>query len=278
MLKKKSKNLFLKKIALGIFLSVFSTTGFANDGKLIKNNNPTVKIEQIKFTDDGIVSGKQQAINRTNAIFNYSDNSIYEIYSKVDYITTIRLQEGEKILFFAGGDTERWAIEETQGGKNNRPLVFIKPNIEDDFEDMSTNINIVTDKHIYFLNVYLSSDKYNPLVEWQYSNERKMIIEAQERNTTSIGTDDLTKLNYKYNWDKKSVISPIQVFDSGDHTFLIMKDNLKEMPAIFVKDIDKQISLVTPKINGKYVIIDRVSSEIILELGKTKLRIYNRKK
>ena len=143
---------------------------------------------------------------------------------------------------------------------------------------MSTNINIVTDKHIYFLNVYLSSDKYNPLVEWQYPNERKMIIEAHERNTTSIGTDDLTKLNYNYNWDKKGAIAPVQVFDNGDYTFLVMKDNLKEMPAVFVKDIDKQISLVTPKINGKYVTIDRVSSEIILELGKAKLRIYNRKK
>ena len=278
MLKKKSKNLFLKKIALGIFLSVFPMTIFANDGKVTKNNDTTVKVEQIKFAGDGIVSGKQQAINRTNAIFNYTDNSIYEIYCKVDYITTVRLQEGEKVLFFAGGDTERWAIEETQGGKNNRPLVFIKPNIEDDFDEMSTNINIVTDKHIYFLNVYLSSDKYNPLVEWQYPNERKMIIEAQKRNTTSIGTDDLTKLNYNYNWDKKGAIAPVQVFDNGDYTFLIMKDNLKEMPAIFVKDIDKQISLVTPKINGKYVTIDRVTNEIILELGKAKLRIHNRKK
>ena len=135
------------------------------------NNNTTVKFEPVRFVGDGIVSGKQQAINRTNAIFNYSDNSIYEIYSKVDYVTTIRLQEGEKILFFAGGDTERWVIEETQGGKNNRPLVFIKPNIEDDFDEMSTNINIVTDKHVYFLNIYLSTDKYNPLVEWNYPNE-----------------------------------------------------------------------------------------------------------
>jgi conjugal transfer protein trbG/virB9/cagX len=278
MLKIKSKNLFLKKIAFGIFLFVFSITVFANDGKAIKNNNTTVKVEPVRFVGDGIVSGKQQAINRTNAIFNYSDNSIYEIYSKVDYITTIRLQEGEKILFFAGGDTERWAIEETQGGKNNRPLVFIKPNIEDDFDEMSTNINIVTDKHVYFLNIYLSTDKYNPLVEWNYPNERKIIIEAQERNTTSIGTDDLTMLNYNYSWDKKGAIAPIQVFDNGDHTFLVMKDNFKEMPAIYVKDVDKQISLVTPKINGKYITIDRITSEVILELGKTKLKIYNRKK
>ena len=57
-----------------------------------------------------------------------------------------------------------------------------------------------------------------------------------------------------------------------------MKDNFKEMPAIYVKDVDKQISLVTPKINGKYITIDRITSEVILELGKTKLKIYNRKK
>ena len=275
MLKKIKNRNISGKVMFSILAFALSASVFANDtsAKTSITGN-----KNVQFFDDMIVSGKQQGINRTNTIYDYTDNSIYEIYARKNYLTTLRLQEGEKIQFFAGGDTERWAIEESQGGKGNRPVVFIKPSIEEEEDDMLTNIIIVTDKHMYFLNIQLSEEKYNPLVEWRYPNEAKIIREAQERNTTVIGTDDLTKLNYGYNWNRNSVLSPMQVFDNGEHTFIVLKDRTKEMPAIYVKGVDGQISFVTPKINGKYITIDRVTEEITLELGKQKLKIRNMKK
>ena len=275
MLKKIKNRNISGKVMFSILAFALSASVFANDtsAKTSITGN-----KNVQFFDDMIVSGKQQGINRTNTIYDYTDNSIYEIYARKNYLTTLRLQEGEKIQFFAGGDTERWAIEESQGGKGNRPIVFIKPSIEEEEDDMLTNIIIVTDKHMYFLNIQLSEEKYNPLVEWRYPNEAKIIREAQERNTTVIGTDDLTKLNYGYNWNRNSVLSPMQVFDNGEHTFIVLKDRTKEMPAIYVKGVDGQISFVTPKINGKYITIDRVTEEITLELGKQKLKIRNMKK
>lgn len=275
MLKKIKNRNISGKVMFSILAFALSTSVFANDtsAKTSITGN-----KNVQFFDDMIVSGKKQGINRTNTIYDYTDNSIYEIYARKNYLTTLRLQEGEKIQFFAGGDTERWAIEESQGGKGNRPVVFIKPSIEEEEDDMLTNIIIVTDRHMYFLNIQLSEEKYNPLVEWRYPNEAKIIREAQERNTTVIGTDDLTKLNYGYNWNRNSVLSPMQVFDNGEHTFIVLKDRTKEMPAIYVKGVDGDISLVTPKINGKYITIDRVTEEVTLELGKQKLKIRNMKK
>jgi len=275
MLKKIKNRNISGKVMFSILAFALSASVFANDtsAKTSITGN-----KNVQFFDDMIVSGKQQGINRTNTIYDYTDNSIYEIYARKNYLTTLRLQEGEKIQFFAGGDTERWAIEESQGGKGNRPVVFIKTSIEEEEDDMLTNIIIVTDRHMYFLNIQLSEEKYNPLVEWRYPNEAKIIRETQERNTTVIGTDDLTKLNYGYNWNRNSVLSPMQVFDNGEHTFIVLKDRTKEMPAIYVKGVDGQISFVTPKINGKYITIDRVTEEITLELGKQKLKIRNMKK
>lgn len=270
----KSRNIS-GKLTFALLTLFLSISVFANDTSA---KNSVTESRNVQFFDDMIVSGKQQGINKTNAIFDYTDNSIYEIYARRNYLTTLRLQEGEKIQFFAGGDTERWAIEESQGGKGNRPIVFIKPSIEEDEDDMLTNIIIVTDRHMYFLNIQLSDEKYNPLVEWRYPNEARIIREAQERNTTSIGTDDLTKLNYGYNWNRSSLLSPAQVFDNGEHTFIVLKDRAKEMPAIYVKGVDGDISLVTPKINGKYITIDRITEEVTLELGKQKLKIRNMKK
>ena len=275
MLKKIKNRNISRKVMFSLLAFALSASVFANDtsAKTSITGN-----KNVQFFDDMIVSGKQQGINRTNTIYDYTDNSIYEIYARKNYLTTLRLQEGEKIQFFAGGDTERWAIEESQGGKGNRPVVFIKPSIEEEEDDMLTNIIIVTDRHMYFLNIQLSEEKYNPLVEWRYPNEAKIIREAQERNTTVIGTDDLTKLNYGYNWNRNSVLSPMQVFDNGEHTFIVLKDRTKEMPAIYVKGVEGQISFVTPKINGKYKTIDRVTEEITLEIGKQKLKIRNIKK
>ncbi len=275
MLKKIKNRNISRKVMFSLLAFALSASVFANDTSA---ETSVTGSKNVQFFDDVIVSGKQQGINRTNAIYDYTDNSIYEIYARKNYLTTLRLQEGEKIQFFAGGDTERWAIEESQGGKGNRPVVFIKPSIEEEEDDMLTNIIIVTDKHMYFLNIQLSEEKYNPLVEWRYPNEAKIIREAQERNTTVIGTDDLTKLNYGYNWNRNSVLSPMQVFDNGEHTFIVLKDRTKEMPAIYVKGVDGQISFVTPKINGKYITIDRVTEEITLEIGKQKLKIRNIKK
>lgn len=275
MLKKIKNRNISRKVMFSLLAFALSASVFANDTSA---ETSVTGSKNVQFFDDVIISGKQQGINRTNAIYDYTDNSIYEIYARKNYLTTLRLQEGEKIQFFAGGDTERWAIEESQGGKGNRPVVFIKPSIEEEEDDMLTNIIIVTDKHMYFLNIQLSEEKYNPLVEWRYPNEAKIIREAQERNTTVIGTDDLTKLNYGYNWNRNSVLSPMQVFDNGEHTFIVLKDRTKEMPAIYVKGVDGQISFVTPKINGKYITIDRVTEEITLEIGKQKLKIRNIKK
>ena len=264
-----------KRILSILFLTLISANIFANDGNA-KNDITvdTVKDNQRLFDDDGILSGKKEAIKKTSVVFNYSENSIYEVYSKPDYLTTLRLAPNEKVIFKAGGDTERWMIEEAVGGKENRTYIYIKP-LE---EDIKTNINIVTDKHSYFINIESKNGEYNPLVEWQYPNERKILMNEYEDNSEAIGTTDLMKLNYRYFWNKNSKLSPVQVFDNGKKTFIVLKANLQEMPAFYVKGLDNQLSLVNTKIEGRNVMINSVVKEIHMTLGKKTLKIYNRKK
>ena len=264
-----------KRILSILFLTLISANIFANDGNA-KNDITvdTVKNNQKLFDDDGILSGKKEAIKKTSVVFNYSENSIYEVYSKPDYLTTLRLAPNEKVIFKAGGDTERWMIEEAVGGKENRTYIYIKP-LE---EDIKTNINIVTDKHSYFINIESKNGEYNPLVEWQYPNERKILMNEYEDNSEAIDTTDLMKLNYRYFWNKNSKLSPVQVFDNGKKTFIVLKANLQEMPAFYVKGLDNQLSLVNTKIEGRNVMINSVVKEIHMALGKKTLKIYNRKK
>lgn len=85
-------------------------------------------------------------------------------------------------------------IEEAVGGKENRTYIYIKP-LE---EDIKTNINIVTDKHSYFINIESKKWRIQSLVEWQYPNERKILMNEYEDNSEAIDTTDLMKLNYRY--------------------------------------------------------------------------------
>ena len=274
MIKNKLKK-FNRKILSVLFLIIMSVNIFANDGNVKENITvDVVKNSQKIFDDDGILSGKKDAIKKTAVIFNYAENSIYEVYSKPDYLTTLRLAPNEKVVFKAGGDTERWMIEEATGGKENRTYIYIKP-LE---EDIKTNINIVTDKHNYFINIESTNGEYNPLVEWQYPNERKILMNEYEDNSEAIDTTDLMKLNYRYFWNKNSKLSPVQVFDNGKKTFIVLKANLQEMPAFYVKGLDNQLSLVNTKIEGRNVMINSVVKEIHMALGKKTLKIYNRKK
>ena len=119
----------IKPLIMGLLLLIFSF-GFTNDGVTITPANKNVKIESKIFdddSDDGIISGKKEAIKKTAVTFQYADNSVYQIYSKPNYLTTIKLQPGEKIIFKAGGDTENWQLEQTTGGKDNREILLLVP-------------------------------------------------------------------------------------------------------------------------------------------------------
>lgn len=281
---KKRKYLILKSLLL-----LFSLNSYSNDGVEITPTMKESKVEIVPtFSDDvvtknseitsgsdGIISGKKEAVKKTAVVFQYADNSIYQIYAKPDYLTTMRFQAGEKIIFVAGGDTERWQTEQTTGGRENREILLLKP-IE---ENIKTNLVITTDKHTYFINVESTTDKYNPLVEWQYPAERKIIYEHISNNTENMAVKDVKSLNYDYKIsNKKYNFSPLLVFDDGEKTYILMKSNLQEMPTFYVKGTDNQLTLVTNRIEGRYVVLDYVTNEIIVINGKKSVKIKNNKK
>ena len=266
----------IKPLIMGVPLLVFSF-GFANDGVTITPANENVKIESKIFDDDsndGIISGRKEAVKKTAVIFQYADNSVYQIYSKPNYLTTIKLQPGEKIIFKAGGDTENWQLEQTTGGKDNQEILLLVPTDV----DLKTNLVITTDRHTYLINVVSTEDKYNPLVEWQYPQERKLFYENYNNNTESLAVNDIKNLNYGYTIsNKKYNFSPNLVFDDGTKTYILMKNNLQEMPSFYVKGADNQLTLVTSRVEGRYVVLDYVTDEIYVINGTKTVKVKNNK-
>lgn len=140
-----------------------------------KVNDEKVITDSQKKKNNFIVSGEKEAVEKMPAVFEYSYNKIYNVFAKADNMITIKLQKDEKLESGYAGDSENWMINSTSTVNGN--IVLIKPLKV----NLSTNITLVTNKRIYLLNIESTSDKYNPAVEWTYSNEKDENLVKSEK-------------------------------------------------------------------------------------------------
>lgn len=268
----------LTKKLMAVAGLALSLNSLANDGNAKDNISvDVIKNRQAIFDDVNdeaqIESGKKSALRKTATIFNYEDNNVYEIFSKPEFLTTIKLAKGEEVKFFAGGDTENWMLETTTGGKDNRTMVYIKPLDT----GLKSNLVITTDKRTYYFNI-TSGDIYNTIVEFQYPNERKILLENFEKENEVLATDpENINMNY-YISNKNLNFSPQNVYDDGEKTYIIFKNNLREIPTVLIKGEDGTSTLTDPKIKDRKMIIGRTAQRITLVLGKKNIHITNLRK
>lgn len=267
--------------------ALLSTSVYANDGATKGKGKVIVtKKEMPKSNSANIITGKQEAIKRTSTIFNYAEDNVYEIYTKADFITTIKLEADEDILYIAGGNTEGFMIDQTRGGKDGSSLVYLKPL----FEDLDSNIVITTDKRVYIFNVKTSKTFFNAMVRFQYPYEREIIAYANETainrlnapaesikknetipNLSILGNE---KIDLKYKVTTTNAISPDLVYNNGLKTYVRMKKGIQEMPILEVIGADGKPETVNMRVDErdgyKFFIIDKIVVKGQLKLGKEK--------
>ena len=160
----KIKNLS-KKILITISLLSIVYTGFASDG-----NNISVEIKQPSSSNDvEIISGRESALKKTQTVFSYNENSVYEITVSPDFVTALQLSPDEEVNDYIIGNTDEWPVEESKGGRRGGTYVFISANEE----DLQTNLIIITNKRVYNLKLRSTLNEYNSLVKWTYPDKGK---------------------------------------------------------------------------------------------------------
>lgn len=276
-----------KMLALGMLLGgCLSTEIFANDkGKVL-----ATKVVYNTSSNPSYISGKKEAIKKISAIFNYAEDNSYQIFVKEDFITVIKLEANEDVLYIAGGNTEGFMLDQTRGGKDGSSLVYIKPL----FEDLDTNIIITTDKRVYYFDVKTSKSMFNPMVRFNYPLETQIIAYADETKvkelTAPITTDkklsetmsyipsnEVRDLNYEIK--DSNIISPDLVYNNGVKTFVRMKKGIQEMPILEVLDANGKPEKVNQRVEEKdgykFFIVDKIFEQGQTKLGNTTAR-FNR--
>lgn len=193
----------------------------------------------------------------------YNPSEVYEIKATYGFQTAIEFADSETVQVASIGDSIAWQVIPV-GSR-----LFLKP-VE---QNPRTNLTVVTNKRTYYfhlstVNPRLVSDM-TYLVRFEYSkNLPPPTIEASKAKSPGD-----YNFNYELKNDKKSGL--IRAFDNGEFTYLQFKD-FSDLPAIFWVNSEKKESVVNYRIEGPYVVIERVANQFLFRRGKVVGHLFNK--
>lgn len=205
----------------------------------------------------------------------YSPNEVYEIVGTYGFQTTIEFAQDEDVRIASIGDSIGWQVV-PMGSR-----VFAKP-VED---KATTNLTVVTNKRVYYF--YLMSSRNQAkeattyLVRFVYDQgvSSYPAANASPSAGTSSASPRLAKEPTDYNFDYAisgdKAIELKLAFDDGQFTYLLFAKTT-DLPAVFSVDKDGRESLVNSRIEGRYVVIERVASQYTLRNGAVTACLYNK--
>jgi len=226
--------------------------------------NAAARVQPVR---DGFLNAIQQ--------YPWTDGALYQVYTAPGQVTDIALQDGEQLVGsgpVAAGDTVRWIIGDTVSGTgpSQRVHILVKPTRP----DLATNLVINTDRRTYHLELRATTGTYMASVSWTYPQDA--LIALQGRNVAAaalapVATGlDLAALNFRYRIDgDKAPWRPARAFDDGRQVFIEFPAVIAqgEMPPLFVTGAGGAAELVNYRVQGRYMVVDRLFAAAELRLG-----------
>lgn len=133
---------------------------------------------------------------------------------------------------------------------------------------------INTDRRTYHVELRATPATYMASVSWTYPADELIALRAaaaeQERLAPVAAGLDLAALDFRYRISGDKVgWMPLRVFDGGRQTFVEFAEGIasNEMPPIFALNDRGEAELVNYRVNGRYMIVDRILDRAVLRLG-----------
>jgi type IV secretion system protein TrbG len=208
-------------------------------------------------------------------VYPFSDGALYQVYAAPGQITDIALAAGEQLVGsgpVAAGDTVRWVIGDTESGTGptKRMHILVKPTRA----DLVTNLVINTDRRTYHLELRSTEKTYMASVSWAYAQDQLIALRRQNAAADAaapVATGvDINALNFRYRIEgDNSAWRPLRAFDDGRQVFIAFPTGIGqgEMPPLWVIGPEGGAELVNYRIQGNYMIVDRLFAAAELRLG-----------
>jgi len=216
--------------------------------------------------------------------------------------SVIELQPGETVLGIVAGDTERFAIEQTQTGPAGRvPLVVVKPLAH----DVTTNLVVSTDRRVYHVTLDSApaprrarsrrarrAEAQNPQpryarhIRFYYPDDalagtaygpRAAEAAAVAARSAEPTLEDLASLddlsfNYQTVGDRQAREMVARVFDDGVHTYVQLDPARLRggtVPVLYVQGLGGEREILNYAYDDGTYVTDRTADVFELVLGAT---------
>jgi P-type conjugative transfer protein TrbG len=205
-------------------------------------------------------------------------------------VCAIELQAGEHLESQPQiGDSRRWEITPVLSGSglDETPLLIVKP-IEAGLE---TNLIVSTDRRTYVFRLVSDPTRYVSRLAFQYPGEdaakwaafqarqdaakrdaEAVAEQAHEKDKRAgvvpLAENALDNLYFDYKLSGDAAYRPQQVFDDGQHTYLIYPNDgrFRELPTLLIQ-VNGKSELVNFRVDGSRYIVDRLFDKAILVVG-----------
>ncbi|MCZ4340329.1 P-type conjugative transfer protein TrbG [Sphingomonadaceae bacterium G21617-S1] len=226
--------------------------------------NAAARVQPVR---DGFLNAIQQ--------YPWTDGALYQIYTAPGQVTDIALQEGEQLVGpgpVAAGDTVRWIIGDTISGSGSaaRVHILVKPTRP----EIATNLVINTDRRTYHLELRATPATYMASVSWTYPHDALIALKGRNAVAASaapVATGvNVAALNFRYRIEGDRVPwKPVRAFDDSAQVFIEFPAGISqgEMPPLFVTGPAGDAELVNYRVQGRYMVVDRLFAAAELRLG-----------
>ena len=166
----------------------------------------------------------------------------------------------------------RWIIGDTVSGSGAtaRVHILVKPTRP----DLATNLVINTDRRTYHVELRATPATYMATVSWTYPQDQ--LIALHGRNAAAAAAMpaatgvDVTALNFRCRIEGDRVPwTGARAFDDGRQVFIEFPHQISqgEMPPLFVTGARGDAELVNYRVQGRYMVVDRLFAAAELRLG-----------
>jgi P-type conjugative transfer protein TrbG len=217
--------------------------------------------------------------NYFNALqrYEYEQGVLYQVYSSPLHVTMLSFEQGERIQDLASGDVTRWIMMRSTSGEAEgvRDHLMIKPMRP----NLHTNIQVITNRRVYHLELRSFPETYMAEVSWRYPHAELLRalgpLEPPAAEAVASGPQVATSvasLCFAYAFvipDRKPSWMPERVFHDGRRTYIQFAAGTSQrvLPALFLLSERGEPVLATYKVEGDAFVVDRVVDVAQLRLG-----------
>lgn len=206
-------------------------------------------------------------------VITYNPNAVHQYKGYYEYQASILFGEGEEIKTISMGNPSGWQM--VPSGRR----LFLKP-IADFPEDATTNMLLITNKRTYhfLLEAAETNDINDPNLVWQtsfiYPDEDGDILQVSSAPVEPDFSES-GKYNFSYTISGSEYIAPIRIFDDGEFTYFQFPSMSTDVPAFFLVDKEGHEALINYRVEGKYIVIERIASQFTLRHGSEITCVFN---